>query len=323
MRPLTAFIAVGTLALNILAGNALAADPQLLNLVMPDAQVVAGMNITNSEISPLGTFILSHLSNDAGLQKFIAQTGFDPTKDLTEVLAASNGNTAAPASVVLARGTFDVAKIIAQVGQGSASQASNYGGATLITSTNANDQHALAFIGGSISVLGNVASVKAALDRSSGVNSISPALATQVQTLSTTEDAWSVSLASLGALIPGGAGSADGMAGQTLQLVKNIQSSSAGLKFGANVQFTAQAVADTPQDAASLGDVIKMIASLAAMSAANNTQAAGVAQALQSLQVSTSGATVNLSATLPEAQVEALLSAALTPQTKLRKGSTL
>jgi hypothetical protein len=317
MRQTSAFIAAGALALNILAGSAFAADPALLNLVMPDAQVMAGVNVTNSTVTPLGTFLVTHLSNDPGLQQFIAQTGFDPTKDLTEMLAASNGSKTATSGLVLAKGNFDVAKIVAQVAQGSSQQVSTYAGATLITGTNAKESHAVAFIGSSIAVTGDVASVKAALDRSGGVNSIDPALATQVQTLSTTEDAWSVSLASLGSLFPGGA-AAEGGAGQTLQLVKNIQSSSAGLKFGNSLQFTAQAVADTPQDASALGDVIKMIASLAAMSAANNKDAAAIAQALQSLQVTTSGATVNLSASLPEAQVEALLSAAMAPHSVLK-----
>ena len=317
MRQTTAFLAAGLLALNMLAGSALAADPTLLNLVMPDAQVMAGVNVTNATVTPLGTFLVTHLSNDPGLQQLIAQTGFDPSKDLTEVLAASNGNTAAPSGLTLAKGNFDVAKIVAQVSAGSNLQVSSYGGATLITAANPKDTYAFAFIGGSIAVTGDIASVKAALDRKGAVNSIDPALATQVQALSTTEDAWSVSLASLGSLIPGGA-AASGGAGQTLQLVKNIQSSSAGLKFGGSVQFTAQAVADTPQDASALGDVIKMIASLAAMSAANNKDAAAIAQALQSLQVTTSGATVNLSASLPEAQVEALLSAALTPHAALK-----
>ena len=157
------------------------------------------------------------------------------------------------------------------------------------------------------------------------MNSISPALATQVQALSTTEDAWSVSLESLGALIPGtvSPSGSDPIGGQTLQLVKNIQSSSAGLKFGASVQFTAQAVADTPQDASALGDVIKMLVSLAAMSTSSSKDGAAIAQLLQTLQVSTSGSTVNLSATVPEAQVESLLNAALTPHntaaTALRK----
>jgi hypothetical protein len=297
------------------------ADTQLLNLVMPDAQVLAGINVTNSEISPLGTFLLAQISaNDKTLQELITQTGFDPRKDLTEVLAASNGSQTAPASLALSRGNFDVAKISGLV---KASQVSTYKGATLI----AFEKDAAAFIGNSIAIAGSLDSVKAALDRSSGVNSISPALATQVQTLSTTQDAWSVSLASLGALMPGASGNATaaagsgaaGMASQALQFVKNIQSCSAGLKFGSTVQFTAQAVADSAQDAGALGDVIKMVTSLAAMGAGSNKDAAAIAQLLQSLNVATDGATVNLSASIPEAQIETLLQTALAPHAKITK----
>jgi hypothetical protein len=322
MRQFHARLTIALAATLATAGSSFAADSQLLNLVMPDAQVMAGVNVTNSEISPLGTFLLAQISaNDQGLQELIAQTGFDPRKDVTEVLAASNGNPAAPASLVMSKGVFDVAKITAAHGTGTAPVVSIYDGATLITiGADTKTAHAIAFIGGSVAVAGDLVSVKAALDRSSGVNSISPALATQVQALSTSQDAWSVSLASLSALMPG-ASAGDGMATQALQLVKNIQQCSAGLKFCANVQFTAQAVADTPQDASALGDVIKMVASLAAMGGGNSKDAAGIAQLVQSLQVTTSGATVNLSATVPESQVEALLNSALTPHAavKLRK----
>jgi hypothetical protein len=316
MRKSTAHITITLFAaLLTTAGNSFAVDTQLLNLVMPDAQIMAGINITNSEITPLGTFLLAQISaNDQSLQELIAQTGFDPRKDVTEVLAASNGNQAAPASLALSKGNFDVAKIVAAIGAKSNQTVSTYNGATLIT-VGADGSSAVAFLGNTIAIAGNLASVKAAVDRSSLVNSVSPALATQAQALSTSQDAWSVSLASLGALIPGsGAASSNGMAGQALQLVKNIQSCSAGLKFGPSVQFTAQAVADTPEDAGALGDVIKMVASLAAMGAGSNKDAAAIAQMLQSLQVTTTGSTVNLSATVPESQIEALLSAALTPK---------
>jgi len=326
MRKLPAFIAVFTLF--AIAGNSYAVDSQLLNLVMPDAQVMAGVNVTNSEITPLGTFLLAQISansgSDQGLQQLIAKTGFDPRKDVTEVLAASNGNAAAPSAVALSKGTFDVAKIVAAIGSGKAQTVSTYNGATLITART-DGSSAIAFLGGTIAIAGNLASVKAAVDRSGLVNSIDPALAAQVQTLSTTEDAWSISLASLSALMPGAAKTApggtgvEGMAGQALQLVKNIQSCSAGLKFGANVQFTAQAVADTPQDAAALGDVIKMVTSLAAIGAAGNKDGAAIAQLLQSLQVTTTGATVNLSASVPESEIEALLNTAIAPQAKAGK----
>ena len=134
--------------------------------------------------------------------------------------------------------------------------------------------HALAFIGNSVAVVGDLASVKAAIDRSTGINSIDSGLAAQVHTLSTTEDAWSVSMASLSALLPGAATGENASVAQTLQLVKNIQSSSGGVKFGANVQFTAQAVADSPQNASALADVIRMVASLAAASGGQNANIA-------------------------------------------------
>jgi hypothetical protein len=297
--------------------SAFAADTQLLNLVMPDAQVMAGINVTNAETTPFGQYLLAKLtSNDAGLQTFITQTGFDPTKDVTELLAASSGITAGtPAShsgLLLAKGSFNVTQLLAALSKDTNHQVSTYGGATLITSTKGADNFGCAFLGATIAIAGDLTSVKAAIDRSSGVNSISPALAAQVQALSTSEDAWSVSVESLGALIPGGVGtsSTNAFATQTLQIVKNIQSASSGVKFGANVQFTAQAVSDTPQDATSLADVIKMVAGLASMSAAGQTgDGPAIGQLLQSLQVTTTGATVNISASVPETQIESILSA--------------
>jgi len=293
--------------------SAFAADTQLLNLVMPDAQVMAGVNVTNAETTPFGQYLLTKLtSNDPGLQTFVTQTGFDPTKDVTEVLAASSGTPASHSGLLLAKGSFNVTQLLAAIANDTKHLVSTYGGATLITSTKGADNFGVAFLGTTIAVAGDLTSVKAAIDRSSGVNSIGPALAAQVQTLSTTEDAWSVSIESLGALIPGGVGtsSTNAFATQTLQIVKNIQSASSGVKFGANVQFTAQAVSDTPQDATALADVIKMVAGLVSMSAAGQTgDGPAIGQLLQSLQVSATGATVNISASVPETQIEALLSA--------------
>ena len=299
--------------LTFCGATAFAADTQLLNLVMPDAQVMAGINVTNAEISPFGQFLLNKITaGDQGLQDFVQQTGFDPTKDVSEILAASNGNHATPSGLVLAKGNFNVSQFLSLIAADKNHQVSMYGAATLITSTKASDNYAVAFLANSIAIAGDAASVKGAVDRGTGTTAISPALATQVQTLSTNNDAWSISIASLGALIPGGttSPSANPVAVQTLQLVKNIQSANSGVKFGANVQFTAQAVADSPQNANSLADVIKMVAGLAAMSAAGqNGQGAAIGQLIQSLQVTATGATVNISATVPENQIEAILNA--------------
>jgi hypothetical protein len=55
-----------------------------------------------------------------------------------------------------------------------------------------------------------------------------------------------------------------------------------------------------------------MASALIAMGAAQNPQAAGAAQLLQSLQVTTTDATVNITASIPEAQIEAALKAVST-----------
>ena len=307
----------GALFMGVLAlsATAFAADTQLLNLVMPDAQVMAGINVTTAKISPFGTYLLSQLaaneagSNGHGLQDFIAKTGFDPRQDVTEILSASAGNATAPGGLILAKGNFQVDKLSALVGADSKQQVSSYAGATLITSSDPKEPHALAFLGNDIAVLGDVASVKAALDRAGSVNSISPALATRVQALSTTEDAWTVSLASLASLIPGGLNGPAGNsgAGQALQFAKNIQASSGGVKFGASIDISGQAVTDTAQNATALADLIRMISSLVSMSAAQNPPAAGAVQILQSLKVSADGTAVNLSLSIPETQVESLV----------------
>jgi hypothetical protein len=300
-----------------LAGaSAFAADPQLMNLVMPGAQVMAGVNVTAAEISPLGQYVLTRIginigSDDEGLQSFISTTGFDPRRDVTEILLASAGTSAGPSGLMLAKGTFNVDMITAAVAKNQNHQISTYNGATLITSTGTKASHAIAFIGNSIAAAGDAASVKAALDRVNSANSVSPQLAALVQTLSTNQDAWSASIASIGSLIPDmGPHTANPTVTQVLQLVKNIQSSSGGVKFGENVVVTGQAVADTPQNATAVADLIRMVSALVSAGAAQNPEAGAVAQLLQTLQVSTSDTTVNVTANIPEAQIEALLKSA-------------
>ena len=60
-----------------------AVDPILLNLVMPDAKFVSGIQVESSRNSPFGRYVLSQIEmNDPGFTKFITTTGFDPRLDL-------------------------------------------------------------------------------------------------------------------------------------------------------------------------------------------------------------------------------------------------
>jgi hypothetical protein len=294
--------------------SAFAADPQLMNLVMPDAKILAGMNVTSARISPLGQFIISKFGlNSLDQFKFVATTGFNPLQDVSEVLVATAADPATPGFLLLARGTFQVDKIVAAI-NGSATngpQVQTYGGDTLISVTNPKEKtaHAVAFVGNSIAVAGDLASVKAAIDRSSAANSIDPALAVKVNQLSGSEDEWLVSSTSVASLLPASAtADAKGPAVQILPLLKNIQSFNGGLKFSDNVTLTGEAVTSDPKNAAALQAVIKLGLALVGSSAGKgDPQLAQVIQLLQGLQVTLNGPAVELALAIPEAQIESLV----------------
>src|SRR5690242_5153643 len=90
------------------AGMLPAADSGLLNLVMPDAKVLAGVNVDQVKTTPFGLYVLSQIQAQTPqhLQQVTALTGFDPTRDLHELLIASNGVPGGHSGLVLARGNF-------------------------------------------------------------------------------------------------------------------------------------------------------------------------------------------------------------------------
>src|ERR1035441_3977407 len=68
-----------------------AADSRLLNLVMPDATVLAGVNVDQAKTTPFGQYVLTTLlqQQDQKLQQLATLTGFDPRRDVHELLLRS------------------------------------------------------------------------------------------------------------------------------------------------------------------------------------------------------------------------------------------
>src|SRR5215475_1261832 len=91
-----------------------AADPLLLNLVMPDAKVLAGVNVEQAKGTQFGQYVLNQLqTQDAHMRELVALTGFDPRRDVRELLVASNGVPQGKTGLALAKGNFDVPRITA------------------------------------------------------------------------------------------------------------------------------------------------------------------------------------------------------------------
>src|SRR5579872_2114547 len=91
-----------------------AVDPHLMALVMPAANVLAGVNVASAKSTPFGQYVLSQLApKDQEFQKMAVLTGFDPRQDLIELLAASTGVTGSHAGLAMATGTFNTSAILA------------------------------------------------------------------------------------------------------------------------------------------------------------------------------------------------------------------
>jgi hypothetical protein len=291
-----------TTLIAVLAGALPAADPRLVNLVMPDATVLLDVNVNQAKASPFGQYVLTTVlqSQAPKLQQLAALTGFDPRQDVDELLVASNSAPGSKAGLALVLGTFDPAKIAA-VAQLAGAGVETYDGVSIFEDPK--QQNGLAFPDSTLAVAGDLASVKAAIDRRNEGPTISAALLAQVNQLSATEDAWAITTVPASTLRPPAAAPPAG--GVNIQnALQQVQSASGGVKFGTMVVVTAQAQTATAQDATSLGDVLKLLVSMAQLQASQHPAAATLAQ---SLVVSTQGSTVKITLSVPEAQIQQLL----------------
>src|SRR5258708_16102955 len=143
-----------TIAFLLFVGLLPAADPQLVSLLMPDAKVVAGINVEQARNSPLGQFMLTRMQNgDEGFAKLAATIGFDPRRDLREVLIGTVGQPGQQ-GLVLARGTFDAARIFAAARLGGHT-VETYNGVDILTGKGDSLTHAVTFLDGSSPVAGH------------------------------------------------------------------------------------------------------------------------------------------------------------------------
>jgi hypothetical protein len=131
-------------------------------------------------------------------------------------------------------------------------------------------------------------------------------VAAQIGQLSDSQDAWSISTVPISALTNQKLPDQQLNTFLSSDLLKSIQQTSGGVKFGQTVQFSGQAVADSSQSATALADVVRFLGNMAQANAPASA-AAAIASLLQTLSVQTDGNTITLAAALPESQLENLV----------------
>src|ERR1700753_66454 len=154
------------------AGSLPAADPQLLKLVMPDVQVISDVNVAQAKLTPFGQYVLGQMPS-SGVQQLKTLTHFDPSKDLNELVCASNGtpNT----GLALATGIFDPNAIGALATKDGATT-ETYQGTTILEDPK--KMNGVAFLNAVLMAAGDIASVKAAIARQTTPSTLPAALMT-------------------------------------------------------------------------------------------------------------------------------------------------
>jgi hypothetical protein len=301
------------MALVFSAGLAAAADPVLLNLVMKDPLMVAGLDVDRARSSPFGQRILAEMKDeDAEFQKLLSATGFDPRRDLREVVLASTGGTSDGHPLVVVRGTFDPGRIGNYLQAEGAKSLGIYKGVQIWGGKNSqpNNEGAFAFLDSSLAVFGKTADVQGAIDRRlTNTGGLSPGVGSKVAQWSG-NDAWFVSTASLATL---GVGK-DGKNGLLPGGVPTdaIREAAAGVRFGSMIELNGELLARSDQDANALADVFRFITAMIRL----NADKPGMEDALKlanSLQVSTTGSTVKFSMAVSEEQLGRMLNAKRRP----------
>ena len=215
-------------------------DSTLAALVPPDATMLAGLRMSDIRGTHIYQKMLAgrHLER---LDEFARQTGFDPRRDVRELLVASNGKD----SLVAARGTFNVRAFEGMT-------RSTYKSYTLYT----RDRGGVALIDNSTAIAGTLEAVRAALDRRGSGDRTGPAaLLARARQIPPENQVWSVS-SGFDSLLTGRIPETGniGNAGRILRSLENT-SAAADLRAGLNGYINGQCRTDA--DAKNLGDAAR------------------------------------------------------------------
>lgn len=295
------------------------ADPALMNFAPPDSGVVIGINLDQIKASDLGQTIVSKLDN-ADLKKFVATIGFDPLRDLHEILIAAPARNQKSHGLFLLRGAFDPARLAEVAAKQPGMTASNYRGLVIMTTNGqGSEPMSLVCLNNSLMVGGDPESVRTAVSRNGAGPGPNPDLASKAAEMSLGYDIWLVSRVSP-ADFTGDAPATKFGGGVQMELLRSIEQASGGIKFGTNIVIAADLTTHTPKDAEGIASVLRLIIGLAASNQRNAKQAAAI---LEKLSLNADGNSVKLSFSMPQAELaQAVRSSFESMMSQVKSGAT-
>ena len=304
-RPLAVF-----LFLSATVAAFAAADTGLLSLVPSDAKVVSSVNVQQALVSPFGQYLLTQMnSGPNGFDQLAQETGFDPRRDLQSFVFASSGAGAtkhqSPA-LVIARGTFQADLIRKHILAHGGTAQSIAGLDVFIFAGNSDQQSAYCILDTGIAVFGDLGYVKQAIANRSSPTVLDPSLQSLISKVSADNDAWFASILGGSYLSQHMAETTDPHLKPQAQALQGVRQAAGGVQLGDPLNFSFDAVTRSPQDAISLVDVARFMASFVQMQRQKDPQLEIIAQAIDGMTLNSSGDNFHASLSIPEKSMEQL-----------------
>jgi len=282
-----------------LPGVAAAADPAMLELIMPDARVIMEINLDRIAASPIGQAMSPQMKAEL---TSLRPTWQDPLPGpgnldwgrFAQEVVFAGGAPAGPGkpspSLVIVRGLLDPAWIESLNAFRGAK--SNYLGVPMLASDSGSA--VVAFLDGSIAVIGQPADVKAAIRRRGQNVPPSPALAEGLARYEGQYDAWMVSDGTLAAP------AAKAPAVAWLKGLDRVVSFTGGVRLSPDFEVSAEMTMRNEKDVAGMADSLRWFAGVV------QTQE-GSALSLEDMNFQVDGKRLSLSLQVPEQQIRAAL----------------
>lgn len=294
-----------------------AVDSGLLALVPSGSKIITGIDLQRARSSDFGQYLLRRINaEDQDFQQLAQQTGFDPRRDLQDLVFASaepSVDRKNPQFAILARGNFDEDRIGAAA-KAKGAVAQTYQEVELFVNASKHEQTAFAFPEVGVFVFGDIGTVQQIIANRSNPTTLDPALQQLVSGAGADNDAWFASLLGgnyLNHHVNSNATQTDRIPIQALQ---SITESSGGVRFGSEIQLSLSAITRSQKDAGALADVVRFLANMIQMQAQKpqmSQQANLLVPALSNMDVKIDGNSVHLAVSLPEKGLEQLADSGL------------
>jgi len=263
-------------------------DPALAAFAPPDATMLAGVRMDAVRSTPVYQKLLAGKQLDR-LDEFSRETGFDPRRDVRELLIASDGKD----SIVAARGTFNIHNP-------DAATKTSYKSYTLYT----RDRGSVALIDSSTAIAGNLPAVRAAIDRyKAGDRSGPTALLARARETASENQIWSVSTgfeSLLTGRIP-----ESGNAANVGRILRSLENTTAVADLREGVHGYVTGLCATEQDAKNLGDAARGMLGLGRLSVPDSQP--DLLRLWDGIQVEQQQRTVKITVAIPQDLVDKLI----------------